>query len=177
MPDRKIDWSRVDWSLRDIEIAQRTGLTRERVRQVRRDLQKPESPNKGIHTSVLKRNAVLDACARRRQPLSSKDLSVMLGTSQQAAAIILKNYPYRKVLNNRKHPWEAFNWDLPTRDLAEIWNVRAQSVSNQRARYGKESVWTRAGGRESNEAAYFRAVDAERIKAQRARIRSSNDRT
>jgi len=36
-------WVNVDWSLKDIEIAQRVGVSRERVRQVRRELGLPPS--------------------------------------------------------------------------------------------------------------------------------------
>jgi transposase len=39
-------WVNVDWSLMDVEIARRLGVSRERVRQVRRDLGLPPSRGK-----------------------------------------------------------------------------------------------------------------------------------
>jgi hypothetical protein len=39
-----VDWGAQDWSLRDVDIAEATGVSRERVRQVRKALNKPRSP-------------------------------------------------------------------------------------------------------------------------------------
>jgi hypothetical protein len=40
----KVNWSGVDWAKRDVDIAKEKGCSRERVRQVRKDLGKPKSP-------------------------------------------------------------------------------------------------------------------------------------
>ena len=39
-----IKWGKVDWRLRDVDIAENFGCSRERVRQVRKALGKPKSP-------------------------------------------------------------------------------------------------------------------------------------
>lgn len=46
-------WAAVDWSMRDGDIAQLIGVTGERVRQVRKILRKPASPDKGKTTAKI----------------------------------------------------------------------------------------------------------------------------
>jgi predicted transcriptional regulator len=44
-----IDWESLDWSKQDIVIANEVGRSRERVRQKRKSLGKPDSPHKHLH--------------------------------------------------------------------------------------------------------------------------------
>lgn len=57
----RIDWAKVDWNLRDVDIAKLIGCTRERVRQVRKDKGIARSPmwHKRCGT-VLERIAGMD---------------------------------------------------------------------------------------------------------------------
>ena len=42
--ESKVDWGAQDWELRDVDLAEMNGVSRERVRQVRKALMKPRSP-------------------------------------------------------------------------------------------------------------------------------------
>jgi len=48
-------WAAVDWDKRDVDIAKEMGVTRERARQVRNDLEMPKSPlwHKRLATSKM----------------------------------------------------------------------------------------------------------------------------
>lgn len=47
---RRADWAKVDWKLQDIILSKQLGVSRERVRQVRRRLEKPDPDTKKKRT-------------------------------------------------------------------------------------------------------------------------------
>lgn len=57
-PPKRVDWSSVDWSLSNADIARNVGLSRERVRQVREEM--------GLEASRLATRAKLEAEWRER---------------------------------------------------------------------------------------------------------------
>ncbi len=86
LPDRwpsSINWGVVDWSQRDTDIARETGLTRERVRQKRKALNKP----KAVH--YHKRTKVVEL--RRWMASSGQQLNGLLLTDAMAVCPIKVN--------------------------------------------------------------------------------------
>lgn len=171
-----VDWRRVDWTKRDIDIAREVGRTKERVRQMRRELRKPNSPYHRWPDRAFEIEEV--AAHLNGTAVNSRDLEA-IGLSRESALrhgikVVLIPVMERK---SSKHPWHLMNWDLPNADLEEIWRVPTQrpssgagahsDVAQRRSEKKHPRRWNRAGGRRPNEAAYWRALDAEQIKARK----------
>lgn len=115
----KYDWSAVDWTAQDIDIATQLGCTRQRVQQVRHELRKPDSPRKhqfgptslGDHVlPILRRYAhVFEIVACQRF------LIFEAGLDQSWASRLATELPQKIGKCDR------INWRLPNVVIEEIW--------------------------------------------------------
>ncbi|HEY2589122.1 MAG TPA: hypothetical protein VGI81_25490 [Tepidisphaeraceae bacterium] len=174
-PDRRRtvtpqQWSKVDWSRRDADIARTLGVTRECVRLVRK--------SKGVGPSSAQR-AIRDfehyvaAQRERLHGLLVEDVIRHSGTD-------LPYHVVRRVLRDQEvqahephSPLREINWKLPNRDLAAVWGTSARYIANLRARLdigpSKWNARRRDIGRSSE---YNTALTKEKQRAQAERRRN-----
>lgn len=168
-PDRRsykpslVDWDNVDWSQRDAEIARGLGVSRERVRQVRR--------KRGIGapaTPVRRFAAFIAANPQRVASLTVQEAVLATGETLglQAARRVLRNAGIKPV---RKKHGPAFDWRIPNRDLAAIWGVPSHFVAVTRRRLGVgPAKWNLRGGATIRSRAYKKLLEQEKLNARRA---------
>lgn len=180
LPDRrrsvsKEQWSKVDWSQRDAEIARKLGVTRECVRLVRRA--KGVGPS-AAQVAIRELEGFVAIHRNELHGLLVEDVIRHSGTD-------LPYHVVRRVLREqdvRPHepqsPLRDIDWRLPNRDLAAIWDSSARYVANLRARLGVgPAKWNarRKGLRQNT--AYRNALSQERHKAQQQRRRKDRPTT
>lgn len=177
-PDRRRavspqQWAKVDWKLRDAEIARDLGVTRECVRLVRR--------SKGVGPSAAQ-SAIREIehfVATNRERLHGLLVEDVIRHSGSD----LPYHVVRRVLRDggvKPHephsPLREVNWKLPNRDLAVIWGTSARYIANLRARLGVgPSRWNarRPDIRRSSD--YASALSRERQRAQAERRRKERN--
>src|SRR6185437_6180558 len=117
------DWDKVDWCLRDAQIARALNISRERVRQVR--------ASRGIgpsaHRALVQRFSKWVASNRERlHGLPVYEVLKMFGCdlSQQVARRLLRAHNIKP--HDPASRWRGIDWHLPNRDLASIWSTSAK---------------------------------------------------
>jgi hypothetical protein len=170
-------WRNWDWSKQDVELARETGLSRERIRQIRQLLGVPKSPH---HRS--------DSASRRQNTLAlqwaAENLDRLRGLS---GAEVERKYGFKRhlhvyaflkakgVLRNghliQKYRWGLMNFELPNGVLQRIWKLPLYRATTYRSRKRLPAPrWNLIGGpaalpRRGELRAYNRAVQAEERKA------------
>ena len=119
-------WSKVDWSKRDIELAEKADLSRERIRQIRQQLgaPKPSGYRRMRRTIAALRWAKenLDQI----KGLSGTELRRKYGLRPLWKAGPLAAFLKPFLRDGRltpKHRWDLMNFNLPSRDLQRIWRL------------------------------------------------------
>ena len=177
-PDRRRtvspqQWSKVDWTRRDADIARALGVTRECVRLVRKS--KGVGPS-AAQTAIREFEHFVRMNRERLHGLLVEDVIHHSGTD-------LPYHVVRRVLRDqdvRPHeshsPLRQINWKLPNRDLARLWGTSPRYVANLRARLkvgpSKWNARRRDIGRSTE---YSNALTRERQRAQSQRRKK--DRT
>jgi hypothetical protein len=160
-------WDRVDWDLRDADIAREVGVTRECVRLIRRQ--------RGAGPSAAQ--AAIDRLTRFVVSYRDRLHGLLVEEVIHHSGTDLPYHVVRRILRDhgvRAHEPESrlnhVDWRLPNHELAEIWDASARYVANLRARLQVGPA--RWGTRESRtEPSYAQAVVRERKKAQTHRRR------
>jgi hypothetical protein len=119
-------WSQVDWSKQNWELADEMDRSRERIRQIRKQLEAPESthhrrPCRTAHALRWAKDN-LD----KLKGLSAAELGRKYGLSGGWRGGPL--YPFLKPFLRdgrriRKHRWDLMNFSLPDRSLDRIWKL------------------------------------------------------
>lgn len=128
--EKGVDWTQVDWSLRDSEIARRFDVSRERARQVRSSMGAGLCAARATaerfaafisaNFDVLQGRTVAQAVQR-----SSLDLAWSVARRIMRAAGVK---PFRAVKK-----WADLDWRLPNRDLASILQLDPRRLATIRA--------------------------------------------
>ncbi len=128
--EKGVDWTQVDWSLRDSEIARRLNVSRERARQVRssmgaglcaaRATSEQFAAFISANFDALQGRTVTEAVE-----LSSLDLAWSVARRIMRAAGVK---PFRAVKK-----WADLDWRLPNRDLASILQFDPRRLATIRA--------------------------------------------
>jgi len=170
-------WRNWDWSKQDAELARETGLSRERIRQIRQLLGGPPSPHhKRMPARRRGTTIALQWAAdnlNRLQGLSGAEVTRKYGFHRGCPV-----YEFLKaqgVLRNgsRKYRWDLVNFELPSGVLERIWKLPLDLAANYRYRNRLAAPkWSLVGGlaalqRRGELRAYNRAVKAEERKAAR----------
>lgn len=170
-PDRrrtvsKEQWNKVDWSMRDADIARDLGVTRECVRLARRmrgmGPSAPQAATRELGHFIL---ANID----KLHGLPVDDVLAQSGSN-------LPYYVCRRLLREhgvRPHepqsPMQNIDWRLPNRDLSKIWGIDSRYVANLRARGNHGSaMWNARNRAIDGNGKYNAALAAERKKAKNA---------
>jgi hypothetical protein len=165
----------MDWSKQNVELAAETGLTQERIQQIRLRVGAPKSPQQHRWRKTAK---VL--------PWARDNLDQIKGLSWAEVVLKYGLPPYERestlhqflkpFLRNgsRKHRWDLMNFKLPNRDLQRIWRLPYNKAGSYRYEHRLPlSTWCFSGPRYTHFTrrrqiqAYHRAVKAEERKAAR----------
>jgi hypothetical protein len=130
-------WSSVDWSKQDAELAAETGLSRERIRQIRQLVGAPKSPHHGrVRKSAGALRWAKDNLDNLKG-LSAAELGRKYGLSPHWRVGPLYQF-LKPVLRDgrfiRKHRWDLMNFRLPNRDLERIWRLPFNAAGSYRRR-------------------------------------------
>jgi len=124
-------WDKVDWTQRDSQLARAIGISRERVRQVR--------AARGIgpsdHQARLEQfERWVHANRKHLHGLRADEVIAKWGSphSLSMARRLLKKAKVRPF--SRGARWQEADWRLPNRDLARIWAVTPNCITDVRAR-------------------------------------------
>ncbi len=167
-------WRQVDWTKQNIEIATETGLTPERIRQIRRMLRVRPSPRHGRQHSTRAGLQWARENFARLQGLTYEEVQKEFGRSINRSGLLYRYLKEHKAMRDSrvKHPWARMNFALPSQDLGRIWRLPFNMAASYRYRKGIAGPrWSYKGGPEPlqerrHRRAYLGAVHAEERKAQ-----------
>lgn len=176
----------LDWNLPDAELARMCGVTRSRMGQVRSQLNIPKASLFRTHGDSIQmhewiRDHQQDLRERARKgQLSVEDVVEEAGIADVGVSATERMLTFFRIscpVARHRDPYARYrllNWDLPNRDLAEIWGLHAVRVAKYRrllvegrTRWSARSV-NSPRYRQENPAhykLYERALAAERVKA------------
>ena len=135
---RKVDWAMVDWSKQDIELSERLGVSRERVRQVRPFGVKPSEYRHRRGVTSTERIGVMDCSGKTVEEVAR---SAGCGAAYAGVALRKLKKDYRRLpRGNPRYDWGLLpeNWkDLTDKALADIVGALNPAVVTQwRVRHG-----------------------------------------
>jgi hypothetical protein len=176
-PDRRRtvsreQWSKVDWSKRDAQIARELGVTRECVRLVRRARGMGPSAAQAAtrdlgHFIMLKREKLHGLLVEEIIHHSGTDLPY------HVVRRLLREHAVRP--HETQSPLRDIDWRLPNRDLAGIWGTSPRYIANLRARVGVgRASWSARNSETHRNGKYNAALSAERQKSRAARRQVKN---
>ncbi len=122
-------WRRLDWSKQDIELAQKTGLSRERIRQIRKSLGASKSPQHNRKLAPLRKTKLLLEWVKtnlnRFKGMSRAEVARKygMGTTTRICSILRAEGVLQDGRQFRLYRWDLMNFDLPGRTLEQIWKV------------------------------------------------------
>ncbi len=180
---RREQWEHLDWRRTDRDLGQQMNVSRERARQMRRALGKPDST---LRSSGIRRPSEI----RRQEALkrAAALLPQLRGLRIGEAAKLLENSlskgtSVRQFLDQEgllhrwrgKHPWHLMNFQLPSAALARIWRISRTVISIHRSRHGVGAPkWDgqvfRCSSAKANDPDYREVLQAEEEKARRFRV-------
>jgi hypothetical protein len=175
----------MDWSKQDVELATEMGLSRERIRQLRRKFGAPTS----AHHRTLRTTAKALQWARDNldglKGLTGAEVWRKYGLSPNWRCSQLYQFlrPYLRGGDLlRKHRWDSMNLRLPNRDLERIWRLGKNTVGYYRVRNRRpQPSWTYKHGHPQFSGrrkvlAYHRALKTEKRNAAKYFARVASQR-
>lgn len=163
----------INWlELRDVDVAKKYKLSRERVRQVREFLNHPKCKYQNKSVNFLKfcklfskhRSVKFSECKNFTLHAQSikrwcKELQIHLEDDRPS----LRGSPY-------KYPWKSVNWDLPDRFISEcfgvhqhsVWRARQKHNNGHACKYSIQGLSDESKTKLRNELSVL--MDAERVK-------------
>ncbi len=167
-PDRRsskpslVDWTKAQWTRRDADIARDLGVSRERVRQVRKKLGigAPVTPVQQFAAFVADNSERVATMTVKEAVLAAAE---PLGL--QAARRILRE---AGIKSHRRKMIPPLNWQIPNRDLSAIWEIDSHIIATLRRRLGVgPAKWNLRGGAKIHSRAYTKLLDQEKLNARR----------
>ena len=140
-PDRrrklsKESYASIDWSKRDCELANEHGVTRERMRQLRRELGESKSPQKGLKKT---RAFNLDTSLTATENAQTLGLRVAF-VYYEAKRLGLKLASSRKTGSGKRVDWSKTDWTLKTSRISKEIGVSISAVCHNRKRYAPDTA-------------------------------------
>ncbi len=127
----------VNWDTeRDVDIARRLGITRERARQVRNDLNKPKSKNHWKRSTLLKVKEAFYYLSKELQTTETLLTLIPVNSSYGTIQKYLQYFGLTKLADKRhlyphkKYCWEEINFDLPNILIKQIWGFADNNFAN-----------------------------------------------
>lgn len=153
---------------RDVDLARQIGMTRERMRQMRRNMNKPKGRFFGMHGRHIefikalradKKNHVGYLRCKEKFPWLRWKLYLKL---TRLAGLIPDNKPPPRLKPGRaagfSQPFDKMDWRLSNVTLAEIWSVNYAVVASARSRQNRR--WKKKLSESTFEAACLQQKEA-----------------
>lgn len=143
-----MNWDEIDWKNRqDIDIAEETGKTRERIRQIRRDNNYPECINKGRNREKVKFEEEVRKLIEKEKIIQTGsklnktiiEIAELTQRDKEYVARALPGMELKAKPANAKYNWEGVDWAAGNKEIAEEKNTSTNYVSRQRRKYGGEN--------------------------------------
>lgn len=154
--------SSINWTQRDVDIAESIGLSRERVRQLRKEAKAPRSPFQQISKEGIR---LIEWIEYFRSTLSGRitqrEFLLVSGTplSDNGAFRIADGYNFKFCSLQVWYKRLGINLQLPNVDLERIWGLSENLVGNARCRYNLRGPrWNIQGGSRPPDPLYRRAI-------------------
>lgn len=126
------EWSKVDWSKQNCELAVEMGLTGERIRQIRQQLGAPQPTHPNIKRVTRQAFQWAKDNLDKLKGLTWAELQRKYGFGDYWQSSPLHSFLKPFLREKSKHPWAQIDFRLPNRDLALIWRLPPNLVSKQR---------------------------------------------
>ena len=190
---RKIDPAKlaaVDWEFtKDLDIASQLGVSRERVRQLRNDTQKPACLVAGLGANntecykwIVKNKETLEGKSRREiSEMFDNEHKSLLNRTEIYKVIKKTGIRVSLERESRKdcsHLYDKINFDLPNIVLQMIYDLSFNSVGSYRNRMMKDGPRWRLGGYSKliNDEGFIAELEAEKAKAIALGFKVDSDR-
>lgn len=126
-----------DWTQRDVDLAKEHGVCRERVRQFRRSLGKPNAIFHGMTKRVIAINLVMDKLDTKKSiSHNAKALGVSLPTLRRRSKQIGAHF----VHGLSKYDWDAVDWSKRNCDIAMELGCHEVGVATRRKKHAPHTV-------------------------------------
>lgn len=170
----------VDWEMtKDVDIAKQFNVSRERIRQLRNELQKPACLVKGLGLNatacvkwMLKHKTELDGKIRRDiADMFNKEHPDVFTRSEVYKSIHMSNIKISldrpKYGRYRKRDWSGVNFSLPNIVLQMIYDFPSHIIAVSRDKYFKGRPGWHIGGYSKlfNDEGFIAELEAEKAKA------------
>lgn len=162
-----IDWTNVDWTLRDTDIAKQYNISRERVRQVRKKQNQAPSPMQRQSNNAIKIKNHLDSYIINYEEITVEELAERIGVKTDC----LRNYFKRNNLDLKKFKsgrgdsgYKNWNWDLPNDSLRDIYGISMTAICRYRKKTGWKSKYDLRNKNTKEDANFLEAVEEEKLK-------------
>jgi len=173
-------WRAWDWTKQNVELAAETGLSTERIRQIRRILGAPPSPYHLQRPAVRRLLAWAKDNLDKLRGMTWREIQQMHGLDVARGGRLYDFLRQHKVcrFGNLRHPWDQMNFELPSSVLQRVWKLPRNMVASYRLRKGLAPArWPLKGRlaylrKRGPLRGFLRAVKAEEKKAQRYRPRA-----
>jgi len=152
------EWSKWDWTKKDIELAAEHNLTRERVRQIRAELLLGSS--RDVHRTLPSKIKADPAYYKELfSKHTKKELVSILGVGYFTIQKASREFDL-PTLSPDRNPWHLVDFNLPNQVIEEIWGIDHQVTSNYRREHGKSrSPYWIARGRPTDNPVYTALVE------------------
>lgn len=148
------DFDVIDWNLQDVVLAVNHGVSRERIRQLRKVLGKPRAQNYRMPSHESEVNAVnqnlIDTIKRRKvfmQKTGVVRIAKSLNITTDLAKRLLVKADIKCADDRKKWDLSRLNFELPNCILESVWGVSQMVVSAHRKKFNKpDAKWQTFNG-------------------------------
>lgn len=167
-------YRRLNWDKQDAHLAREVGVSRERIRQMRRELDMPNALNHKHHPVRMGETAysyLLRPHLRMSGKATAKELLALIDKepTRLNKSKLHEACRYIGFEVKREPCWFEkcdINWDLSSRDIDRIWKLSTNTAANTRCRYKMAApLWDSRFSGHDNDHAYLAAVENEEAKA------------
>lgn len=140
--NQEFSWDKVDWlNKQDIQIAEETKRSRERVRQVRKERDYPECVNKGKNRNRTAFEQQLKEIGVKEHTVA--ELAELTEKSTDYVNRVLRSMNLSAKTKDSSHDWSSVDWGKGNQQIAAEAGTTSNYVSRLRQKYspkGREGV-------------------------------------
>lgn len=167
----------IDWEMtKDIDIANQLGVSRERIRQLRDTLNKPDCKVHRLRSASIVAYKWLTDHREELEGKTKREISELFNASHEGWANRTEFYRFLdrmgiktdpKPSRKAKHDVDKFNFKLPNIVLSMVYGIPTYMIANERNRWYKDRPIWRLGGysRLIHDKEFLAELEAEKKKA------------
>ena len=149
-----------DWTLNNAELGRQQSLSRERIRQIRRDLGISAPPIRGPKERTAIK--IIRKIKQEEKEIKVNSIKkIQENVSCPYLRLVLNKHGIKYLHGNQKYPWGKINWNLPNTIIQEIWNIPYHDIVEFRNKTLQgDALWDKV----SMNQVFLRQIDQEKIK-------------